>query len=293
MLNKYRHLFLSLICLTFNAKANPKNKLTWEQIHLKCLNFSEEKQIKNKKVCDKAEKIVREVQEKERYPFFSVRFFSDYSFTSYEVKDLQNGSRASLVSSSHVKNDLRFVQHYQSGFKTYLGIGHQNLIFENSLSKPLVNEQLKLWNYMGGLIVNPIERLSLDFSIHYADVFYVRAQGSDKLKFSQHLTPVGLVKAQFDIFSHGKMDFGLAGHLGIMPSFNAKNRDEVEGNFKAKTSLNYGGEIFARKQFESWSLGGNIGFNRRQMDTSISEGHLNEVTIGFKIAVPFGFNEDK
>jgi len=293
MLNKYGYLFLFFICVSFAAEANNKTKLTWEQVNLKCLNFSEEKKIKHKKVCDQAESIVRKKQEDEKFPFMSVRFFSDYSFTSYEVKDTQNGTRASLVSSSHIKNDLRLVQHYQSGFKTYLGIGHQNLIFENSLSKPLVNDHLKLWNYMGGIIFNPIERLSLDVSVHYADVFYVRAQGTNNLKFSQHLTPMGLVKAQFDLFSNGHLDFGLAGHLGLMPSFNAKNRDEVEGNFKAKTSLNYGGEVFARKQFESWSLAGNIGFNQRQMDASISEGRLNEVTIGFKIAVPFGFNEGK
>ena len=292
MLNKIGYLFIMILCISFSAEAREKVKLTWEDIHLKCLNFSEEKKIKNKNICEKAEKIVREKEEQEKYPFMSVRFFSDYSFTSYEVKDTQTGASASLVSSSHIKTDLRLVQHYASGLKTYFGLGHQNLIFENSLSKPLVNDQLKLWNYMGGVIFNPLERLSLDISIHYGDVFYVRSQGENNLKFSQHLTPMGLVKSQFDLFSNGNLDFGVAGHLGIMPSFNAKNRDEVEGNFKAKTSLNYGGEFFARKQFEAWSLAGNVGFNQRQMDTSISEGRLNEVTIGFKIAVPFGFNED-
>jgi hypothetical protein len=297
----FKNGFLILIAILFTSLAQaqspqdrPKRgKMTWEEIDLKCQNFDVQKRMKNKKVCDKAGKIVTSHQKKEKYPFIALRLFTDYSFTDYEVHDKVNNANASIVSKSHIKINARLVQHYSPGFKTYLGIGYQDLIFENSLNKPIVNNHLNLWDFHGGLIFNPFNRLSLDLSAHYGDVYYIRGQGPSNLKFSQHLVPSFNLRGQFDLFTYGSLDFGLGGNIGYTLPFKAEHREEPEGNFDVKGSLNYGAEVFARKQFERWSLGGGIGFNRKEMPTSISDGELTEVTVGLKIAIPFGWNEGK
>lgn len=229
----------------------------------------------------------------EKYPFISMRFFTDYSFTDYEVKDKVNGGSATLVTKSHVKLDAKLVQHYSPKFKSYLGIGFQAVEYENTLTRPLVNPNLSLWDFNGGLIYNPWSRLSLDLSLHYGDNYYVRNYNATHLKFSKHLVPSVQLQANYDMFSFGDLDFGLGGKIGYTMPFTAKDREEVEGNFDVEGSLNYGADLYARKQFEKWSIGGGVGVMKRQLNTSITEGDLTEVTIGLKIAIPFGWNEGK
>lgn len=279
--------------LSSKVKPSLKNRMTVEQARIKCANLSPEKKVRFAKICAKVENISKKAQIKEKYPFVSLRSGVDYYFTDYEVKEKSSGAGATLVSKNHVGLNFKLVQHFSPKFKTYLGFGYQNIYFENTLSKPLVNPNLNLVDFNGGIIYNPSSRLTFDLGLHYGDVYYVRPYSNSELKFTKQLVPSAQLQVGYDLFSYGNLDFGIKGQLGYTPQFRSEDRDEVLGNFKAKSSLNYGGEIYARKQFDQWSVSGGIGLSKKQMETNYMDGELTQVNFGIKIAIPFGWNEGK
>lgn len=278
---------------TIPPKKYTKKRISVEEARSRCANFSPEKRAKFAKICDKVEQISKQAQIKEKYPFISMRFGTEYFFTDYEVKEKATGAGASLVTESNFRLDLKMVQHFSPKFKTYLGLGYQDIKFENTLPKPMRNPHLNLWDFNGGVIYNPTSRFGLDLGLHYGDVFYIRPYSASELKFTKRLVPHLQLQAYYDVFSFGDLDFGVAGKLGYTPPFTSRDRDENFGNFKAKASLNYGGEIYARKQYEQWSIAGGVGVSRKQMDTNYIEGELTDVSVGLRVAIPFGWNEGK
>lgn len=273
--------------------AKKKKEVNWERVDLKCHKLSPEKALKYKKFCQKARHEVSQKQKQEKYPFIALRVFSDYSITNYEVKDTTSGAHATLSSKSNMKFTVNLVEHYSKGFKSYVGLSYQNIDFDQPTSKHINNPNLDLWGFHGGLVFNPFNRLSLDLGGAYRDFYYIRGYGPDELKFSKHLVPEIYLNGQLDLFSAGSLDFGLGGHVAYAFPFDAKQREEPEGNFHVEGNLSYGGSIIARKQFESWSLSGEIGMNRQNLKTSVTDGYVDDVTFGLKIAVPFGWNEGK
>lgn len=277
---------------SFGAEAQPvkKEKLTWSQADLRCQNLSSEQRLQHQKTCDEARRRVVAKQKSEKYPFYAGRFFVDYSSTNYHVKDKASGAGADFVTTSNVKIESNFVFHYSPSFKSYLGLSYSNLIFDNPNSKTILNRNLDVWDFHGGVIYNPIKRLSLDLSAHYGDVYYIRGQGND-LKFSKFLVPQINLKGSFDLFTLGGIDIGLGANIGYALPFKAEHREEPQGNFDVEGNLAYGGEIYGRKQFDRWSISGGIAKQVQHVNTSQSEGRVEQVSVGVKIAIPFGWNE--
>lgn len=290
---------LKLIFLLFFSISNVfaqdsiANREKIEKIRIKCANLKPENRLKFAKICDKAEKESKQQQIIDKYPFISTRFSTDYVFSDYEIHEKSTGARGTIVSKNNIKYNLKLVHHYSPGFKSYFGLGYQSLDMENTISKPLVNPDLNLWDFSLGAIFNPFEKTVLDIALVYGDVYYVRPYSSTNLKFTKQLVPQLQISLAYDLFSYGQIDFGLKGNIGYTPKFTSEDRDEVLGNFKADDSINYGGEIFARKQFEQWSLSGAIGINKKDLNTNYMDGELKEVNFGIKIAIPFGWNGDK
>lgn len=289
-------ILIIISCLIFSTlsgaaepKTNPKKKLTWAEADLKCQGFNAEQRLKHKKVCDQARQKVVAQQKLDKYPFYSGRAFFDYSSTNYNVTDKSSGAGADLVSDHNVKLTAQFVYHYSPSLKTYLGLSYKNLNFDNPKSKIILNRNVDVWDFHGGLIVNPFSILSLDLSAHYGDIYYIRGEGAD-LKFSKFLVPQLNLKGNLDLFSLGGIDFGLGGNIGYALPFKAKHREEIQGNFDVEGNWAYGGEIYGRKQFEKWSISGGISKNYQQLNTSQAKGQVEEVTFGVKIAIPLGFN---
>lgn len=292
---KYLILLFSLICLNFNVFADKKpNTLTWRELDFKCLNMSVQDKIKNKRICDKAKKIVDNSDMMKRYPFNSIRVFADYGFVDYESFDKQNNSRASIVSNADVRMSVFMVQHYYPKFKTYFGGKYNYISFNNSLNKKIKNQNLSLWGFQGGLNYRLLQRLSFDASLSYEDVYFIRSYDEDPnyLKFSKHLTPKVHLGLNYDVFSIGGLDFSIGGKFGYLFPFNAKNREEASGNFRVYGNINYGIEAIVRKDMKTYSLAGSLGYGESNLDTSISDGKTRETILGVKLAVPFGFNED-
>ncbi len=271
-------------------KVKLPSHLTWEKVEEKCGSFSDKKRLTNK-VCKHAENRRRYIEENLAYPFLAFRLYSEYKFMDMELKDLSNGGRATLTSDTDIKLTGLLVQHYNRSFKTYQSISFEYIDMDNSLSKPLIDPTLNLWDFGVGLIWNPWRTGSLDFSFHYGEQFYVRALDTTHLRFDEYLVPSLHLKYAQDLFSFGQTDVGIAGNVGVSRGFRAEHREEITGNYDVDVNWNYGAELYARKQWNGWSISGSLGYGRMQRNTSIVEAEARETTFGLKIAIPMGFND--
>lgn len=286
-------LFLFSIPLVHAQEAlkakKPVTRMSVEEVRKRCLQLEGAKKLKFESICKKAEEISKREQLKEKYPFMSLRAESDFLFTEYEIKEKSSGLGGNLVSKSHYNFGVKLLQHYSPSTKSYFGLNYQHLEFDNSLSKPLLNPKVKMLNFDAGILLTPISRLHLDFGLHYGDVFYIRPYGTQNLKVTKQLVPSGHVFAAYDVFSQGGVTFGIKGKLAYVLPFTSEDREDPQGNFKAKGSLNYGAEVYGRKQFQKWSLAGGLGVSERDMGTNYMEGKLRSVNVGVKVAIPFGW----
>lgn len=276
--------------LSFAEEVTLPPHLTWEKVEEKCATFSESKR-KNHKICKAAEKRKRQEEKLEAFPFLSLRMFSDLSFVNMQGKDKNSGAGFNLNSEYGLKTSFMLVQHYNNGFKTYQGLGFEHIEFENSLLKPLVDRQMNLWDVSLGFVFNPWRTGSLDMKLVYGESYYLRSYSATQLKLDKYFVPGLQVRFNQDLFSVGQTDLGLGLKGGVLKDFEARNRQEPLANYDVQVNYNYGLEVYARKQWSSWSIMGGISYDVVKKDTSILEAENRETTVNLRFAIPLGFNE--
>ena len=265
-------------------------KVSWDYVHKKCQNFTEEKRNKHEVLCDKAQNM-QDLKNKDYFPFLSTRINSGYSFTNLDVTNKANDRQTNLSTRYHFKLNPQLVSHLSENFKLYAGINFQQLEFDNKQSIPLNNPSLSLFGGEIGFIYNPWKTGSLYFSYHYGELFYLRVKNASQLQLDSHTASSFQLKFAQDVFSYGKTDFGVLGNFGFTPGFNAKNRQEQLGNYIVKDNFNYGVELYTRKHFDLISLSGGIGYNYIERDTQGFNQELSEKYFSLKVAIPLGWNE--
>lgn len=280
-------LYLILVSIPTYSKTV---KVSWDYVHKKCQNLSEEKKQKHEILCEQASKMM-ELKNKDYFPFLSTRINSGYSFTNLDVENRANGSQTNLTTKYHFKLNPQLVSHLSDNFKLYAGVNFQQLEFDNKQLIPLHNTSLSLFGGEIGFIYNPWKTASIDFSYHYGELFYLRVKNASRLQLDSHTASSLQLKVSQDIFSHGKTDIGVMGNIGFTPGFNAKNRQEESGNYRVKDNFNYGLELYTRKQFNLISLSGGIGYNYIERDTQGLNQELSEKYFALRIAIPLGWNE--
>lgn len=264
--------------------------LTWEKVDKKCNSWSQEKREANK-VCKESDRRLKEKDVLDSYPFVSFRMHSDLTFSVLEGRDIQNGGTFSLASEYGIKLMPIFAQHISPSFKTYQALTMEYIEFDNSIVRPLINPRTDLYTFTLGLIYNPWRTGSLDFNVSYGENYYLRSKTLNTLTIDKYLVPTIQLKFSQDVISFGGVDVGFAGKYAISTGFRASNREEASGNYDVYQNDSKGLEIYARKAFKHWTIMGALGYEFNQKNTSIMDGDITQTVFGFRIAVPFGFND--
>lgn len=220
--------------------------------------------------------------------FTSFRIDTSYSFT--EISAVNGaGARARINSISNPGLGLSLVEHWDQKNTTSIKFNYNAAKFEKSdaipiegLDQPLVSFGIKQTHSFSSWF-----RSSLGLFLE--EQLFIRQNSPTTLTADKFLNPVLSLDAEFDLLKRKNMDLGAAINLDLTAPFRSDAYPGYESAYNVNAAFGYGGTVYGRKYFKSFSLEGSLYYKTRSAHTTVADQTSINEGVAIRIAVPFGY----
>jgi hypothetical protein len=233
---------------------------------------------KKKEVKGEAQKIA--AIKKPVSPSRSFHLEFSHAFTSLNMIDSATGADSELASKLHLSLEGKYLQHWSSRFKSFVGIRLGWISFENPNShERSLSSKEKLMNGIGiGGSYELTPHLDLGVSAYYQSELFARSTSTKNVTIDAVHLPSLESTMSYKAFSLESFT------LGVSMNFDLKLPAETD-SYDVKLGKGYGGAIFLErapgKDMRAFKT--NIGFYTRSQDSSIIQQKEKRIYLGLEV----------